>query len=602
MHIKRRTILHLDVLEVRDMPGNLLSTVIAGTLGSDSQKISIVKSVPPPPKDNLVLQAFDKTQSTVIPASQTSASIRKTAQSPSEIPTVLPAETTSSLVKDVLSALTNSALDDVLQSSTDQRTASASVVGGNISVPRDSTETTAASVPVVLIPAQSTDAQFTIGTSSTQADDLARILANQQVKLVQQPKVVKWAPPGQPPSGGAYGPVGTNWNGQYVSQTVDINADNDNGSTVTNYIPQYYDFQRTYAQYQNPLLENDLVQLCLSPPDFGDDVATAGFHWYEINITNNGQGRIKVFDSPYKTHELQQGSHQTAYMGLDPFGNPYSLPSFWIEGTHISVTNPGDVTVVVSAEQVINNANVDYDFKPIHVSVTPVMLQNGTNKTDPWFIAGADSRQGVKAAFFGTTTYVPPLYGGVYFMQFVDDFSNDETGGNAVIRDHSLSSLYEKVKNANQMPYPNLKTTLAFLDTANPNDPPTNYLYSFPFEPWHTDGNTSTPTITTDDSPEYIPVDGSDSGVQWKDMKLMDYFTNYIVYAQTERSQLTIYPLYRTYWSVKWYFSGYVEWTGMTDKSAARTNVDLYYEQHAFAGNEAASFNLAADAMEFIAR
>jgi hypothetical protein len=82
----------------------------------------------------------------------------------------------------------------------------------------------------------------------------------------------------------------------------------------------------------------------------------------------------------------------------------------------------------------------------------------------------------------------------------------------------------------------------------------------------------------------------------------MDYFTNYIVYAQTERSQLTIYPLYRTYWSVKWYFSGYVEWTGMTDKSAARTNVDLYYEQHAFAGNEAASFNLAADAMEFIAR
>lgn len=231
---------------------------------------------------------------------------------------------------------------------------------------------------------------------------------------------------------------GSNGSSDFVSQDVVINADNDNRSTVTYNIPQWYDFERSRSQYQQDsngnIQENDLVALSRVPPSTLIPTISWGFLWYKVTVSNNGKGRIEIWDSPDKKHMIPYNVQTTAYMQPDPEGNLRILPSFYMEGTHISEAI-GDITVTISTEEITMFGNRQYDFKPIHVSVTPVALSLESRTDGTYFKNGNNSIEGVDAHFCGSIKLVTPESGKVDFVQFWDSFSNNLENGFAIERD-----------------------------------------------------------------------------------------------------------------------------------------------------------------------
>jgi hypothetical protein len=140
---------------------------------------------------------------------------------------------------------------------------------------------------------------------------------------------------------------------QMESRDVPINADNDNGSKMTDGIPETRDFN-----VKNNSLENDLRKMqVIRTGDFGTPIS------WQLRMTSGGSTRF--WDSPTKGREYKV---DVTYPDFPP-------SEIWVEGVEPSVTLKD---IVVRIELLYSTSSggqqkIHYST-PIAITVTPVVL------------------------------------------------------------------------------------------------------------------------------------------------------------------------------------------------------------------------------------
>jgi hypothetical protein len=158
------------------------------------------------------------------------------------------------------------------------------------------------------------------------------------------------SPTGSPDLGGPHGKNSPLHLGGSVDLTgpssVPVNADNDNGSAVTNGIPTQRDFNVSPLTKADP----DLLQATITA------AGVAGGGTWQENLTQNGKGKISLWTDAKKS----------ATFTTPPAGN--GSTTFYIEGTHESAA-AGDVTLWF----VYTVNNVSYPSATLTITVTPLI-------------------------------------------------------------------------------------------------------------------------------------------------------------------------------------------------------------------------------------
>jgi hypothetical protein len=114
------------------------------------------------------------------------------------------------------------------------------------------------------------------------------------------------------------------------SEYVPINANNDNGSSVTHEIPTYRDFDIEYmSQYGEPFADEDLIEANVT---INPNANLPGY--FVVSVTNNGVGEIRLWHNRYK--DTPTGYSSPRAEGVFTLEN---LPrTFYLEGVEPSAT------------------------------------------------------------------------------------------------------------------------------------------------------------------------------------------------------------------------------------------------------------------------
>jgi hypothetical protein len=199
---------------------------------------------------------------------------------------------------------------------------------------------------------------------------------------------------------------------------IPVNADNDNGSNVTNGIPAKRDFNVSPL----PKIDPDLVQAVVQAVDVG-----AGGAW-TMNLTQKGQGKISLWTDQKKT---------SAFTG-PPAGQ--LVGNFWIEGTHESA-KANDIslsfTYTIGGQSYTSNTQ-NLAVTPIISSytVTPGLDADDPNKQNIVFDNGMDGTKGLDArtpggllgANFKSVATQVGLSGDFRFIQVMTGVVNGNNG------------------------------------------------------------------------------------------------------------------------------------------------------------------------------
>jgi hypothetical protein len=161
-------------------------------------------------------------------------------------------------------------------------------------------------------------------------------------------------------------------NPQVIHQDVPINANDDNGSVITEYIPAKYDFQAVKADYPPGLADPDLVPLTMidETPYPYPEIVTRGVINYTLNVTQMGPGLIKIWDTPYKDHEYTVFGTPTTQNLVSWKPGFYHWPTFYLEGIEPSDVDD-EITINLSITWDASFAPWTSTYRQVQGTVTP---------------------------------------------------------------------------------------------------------------------------------------------------------------------------------------------------------------------------------------
>ncbi|HMP59421.1 MAG TPA: hypothetical protein PKD86_08725 [Gemmatales bacterium] len=341
----------------------------------------------------------------------------------------------------------------------------------------------------------------------------------------------------------------------FVEQFVDWNADNDNGSLVTDYIPAVRDYEVGFTPD-----ENDVVPLILEQvPPGGTYPGIVEFVRWRLEVSYSGEGRLRFWDSPDKRNELiPSGEWQFTPSNKPGLQGQGSVPAVHLEGMEPS-SEMGDIIVSFAVEtQFVGGVTQVTQFKQNKVTVTPVLKEFNVMSIDaPYFGNKGDkpphgdgSASEIEGRIELRARYIHPnVAERVGFVQFLTRFTND-LEGSTIARMFTNGykdqvALMSPAQQQQQGLGPN--SGLPLLDSDNDNKPwyhkvpqvavsPADRLYE----------------ISMNDHP------GSNCGVELKEVGWSDFFSTYVAWMHhEERTGLSVLtPLARLNWEMHFRFTG----------------------------------------------
>jgi hypothetical protein len=357
--------------------------------------------------------------------------------------------------------------------------------------------------------------------------------------------------------------------GDVVEQFVDWNADNDNGSEVTDYIPAVRDYQVGFTPDENDVVPLTLVEV----PPGGYYLGLVERVTWRLQVSYSGTGRLRFWETPDKQRELTPSDDWQ----FTPHNNPWlqgegRVPHVHIEGMEMS-SDVGDISVsfATATKYFGVAAPVLQTFKTVKVTVAPVLDEFKVISIEaPYFSnrgvkppIGDGSAQEIEGRIEFRARYVGPnVAERVGFVQFLERFTND-LSNNTVAREFTNGykdrvTLMSAAEQRRQGLGPNHTTPL--LDSDDKNHP---WYHKVPQVLINAQANLY--EIKMNDHP------GCACGVELKEVGWSDYFSTYVAWMHTDQDsgRRTLTPLSRINWEMHFRFSGWANAvTGMTVNSS----------------------------------
>jgi VCBS repeat-containing protein len=199
---------------------------------------------------------------------------------------------------------------------------------------------------------------------------------------------------------------------------VRVNANNNNGSAVTNEVPAVRDFNAARLGAADP----DLQQVNLTVPAGARLPGLFG-----LTISNDRTGRIRVWDSATKTREIPSGTRW----------NRATLPaSIWVEGTEpAAALRDNSISLVYFNFQPGAPGLVEIGLDQVNATVTPVITRFNLAPGQVRFANGLDGANGIVSQGPGATYDAivtrTGLPGDLVFVHNVTAYANGPGGAAA---------------------------------------------------------------------------------------------------------------------------------------------------------------------------
>lgn len=226
---------------------------------------------------------------------------------------------------------------------------------------------------------------------------------------------------------------------QYTNIDVPINANNDNGSNIVEYIPNIYDFAATKNDYEANVMDPELLQLPLhdETPYPDDWVSTRGTYQYYLSVSQpsiGSGGRIRLWDSQNKQNEYTVFNTWTTQNLKPILLNPgfYSGPQIFLEGVEPSWQDH-EIEINLKVKWDANGLVWTSNYRAVKATITPRLqtlsiIQNEPN-TYPHFGSNTGTAPwdtNILNGLFYQVTISSSLYGSLFssspeFVQNVID-------------------------------------------------------------------------------------------------------------------------------------------------------------------------------------
>lgn len=443
----------------------------------------------------------------------------------------------------------------------------------------------------------------TVNDHSDETDTLTSIVGQKQqqnIGSVDQPMI-----PSRSSGGGGGG-----GNTEYLKQDVPINANNDNGSLILDFVPTKYDFNAAKSDYPLNTPDPELIPLHLirTDPFQYQEGVPIGYTQYLLSVSQpsqpTGGGHIRFWDSRTKNNELTVFNTWTSE-GMTPsliHSGYYDALTIYMEGSEPSLVDD-EITVSFTLAKVDTSLGAFQEvYETVKATVTPrlQLMEINESLSYPWFMYAPT---GLKSIIMSTSTglhYHVEIFADlvgekgatadVNFIQNLTDVQGN-LGDNAAMEIISgntspLSGLYKFI--------PKPGKSFPFLDSAQ-----ANY---YPFYPKH--GPVEDPSDTRN---YYISMDDNAGfyGTLYSDkiinMSFYNSFTTWTVLSYVNSNgHKTIYSLGHLPWTVLHSAVNYETQIpyGLTDCTPSLLLPGIFERSHVNPIKRVAPF--ANDAMEII--
>lgn len=368
-----------------------------------------------------------------------------------------------------------------------------------------------------------------------------------------------------------------------VHQDVPINANDDNGSAIVEYIPNKYDFQASKADYPANTPDTDLVAMTMiddTPPP--SPVFTRGVYSYTLSVSQPPvAGHLKLWDSQTKDHEYTVfGVETTANLTPNLIEGFYDWPKIYLEGTEPSLVDD-DITINLSVKWDVNGAVWTSTYRTVKLTVTPRIQTFIIHNTDNFFgqipnpngnnppkIGGPNS----KTNYYGYAEFkvvlAGLLIGTPQFVQNVVEGTQDQlnNGSHFLELDHPVTPRYKHI-------FSPAGTSFPLIDSVTANQIPYYKYHSDRYDNFMDVGpdpfNNRLYNLNASDMPG-TEGSGNLAGDLWMNLKYTMNFKLWVVLSITNRNgQNNMYPLARTAWVANLEADTYVAGSGLTNKKGS---------------------------------
>lgn len=345
-----------------------------------------------------------------------------------------------------------------------------------------------------------------------------------------------------------------------IDDFIPLNADNDNGSVMTDHVPAVRDFSATNLQVDDPEIKPVTVWTSLPP---------GGGYW--LSVSYSGTGRIKFWADQKKTTAWPTDA---AWISENDADNT----QFYVEGTHESIAL-NDIQVTLNYQVDIGGETLSAHTS-MDVSVTPVLL-NGDFTLTPaatpnvFWKEGTDGQSGLKTnsgltpgIVMNAKFYAASLGGYAIFVQNATSVDNGNTNGWEFEEGSGIEGLDTKLSGG---------ATFPILDASAISD----LSYDIGLQRGFTNDQPAKTTLQVNDSPRSGAPDPSVS--VW--LSNINVTFNFTIYLEWFYDDDSIYTVAQSQWKVVFKADTYEEGHGVThidasskitaDGASTRTNEDI---------------------------
>lgn len=363
-----------------------------------------------------------------------------------------------------------------------------------------------------------------------------------------------------------------------------INADDDNGSSVTRDFPQIRDFDASHLRYPDgtKVIDDEIIPLVyrfgpLTTPT-GSSVITDLKFWIMVPPPT-GTGRVRFWKDQSKDESFPVN---TEIVIPKPAVGPASVPTIYVEGYELSQAID-DISISVKIERLTTAGTITLTSVPVKSAVGPIVSSLTAHGQSPYFINGLDSSDGIEAEMKLKTEVYQNPDDDVFYVQNVTLVTNDLPNALALKHFSFHDQLFQIDFNAIQHTALNNNDHFPFLDRSTAQGDPTAPA----FDPRTPTGQGE--TIALDDPFEYTYIDhpsipGSNdiTKAAWHDYFRTFIVIKYLQYNEDGSQRMNVlYCLDYMEWDADFNASEYVVDRGVTSLAgSSTTNWTSYITYH----------------------